>query len=105
MPKLPDTIVDTPDLGAPRPFSLLGSFARSASSPALLFVFTLLLADFFDTMGTMVAVGAEAGLLDEDGKLPIGARSCSSTRVAAVAGGAGSRSSNTSYIESAAGCR
>jgi len=32
---------------------------------AVLFVFTLLLADFFDTVGTMTATAAEAGLLDE----------------------------------------
>ena len=32
-----------------------------------LFVFTLLLSDFFDTLGTMTAIGAEAGLLDEEG--------------------------------------
>ena len=37
---------------------------------ALLLVFTLMLADFFDTMGTMSAIGAEAGLLDEDGNPP-----------------------------------
>ena len=35
---------------------------------ALLFIFTLLLADFFDTMGTMTAISAEAGLLDEEGR-------------------------------------
>ena len=71
---------------------------------AVLFVFTLMLADFFDTMGTMTAIGAEAGLLDENG-MPAERRSgsWSSTRVAAAAGGAASVSSNTSYIESAAG--
>ena len=36
----------------------------------MLLVFTLLLADFFDTMGTMTAIGAEAGLLDEEGTPP-----------------------------------
>ena len=36
----------------------------------LLLIFTLLLADFFDTMGTMTAIGAEADLLDEEGTPP-----------------------------------
>ena len=36
----------------------------------MLLVFTLMLADFFDTMGTVVGVGQEAGLLDEEGRLP-----------------------------------
>ena len=42
----------------------------TASSWPLLLVFTLMLADFFDTMGTMTAIGAEADLLDEEGMPP-----------------------------------
>ena len=42
-------------------FSLLGSFEQVGVVAAVLLVFTLLLADFFDTMGTMTAIGAEAG--------------------------------------------
>ena len=62
-----------------------------------------MLADFFDTMGTMVAIGAEAGLLDEDGNPPNAQRILIVDSVAAAAGGAASVSSNTSYIESASG--
>ena len=63
-----------------------------------------MLADFFDTMGTVVGVGAEAGLLDEEGRpARRRPRCCSSTRLAAMAGGAASASSATTYIESAAG--
>jgi AGZA family xanthine/uracil permease-like MFS transporter len=69
----------------------------------VLFVFTLMLADFFDTMGTVVGVGAEAGLLDEDGNLPNADQVLLVDSIAAVAGGAASSSSNTTYIESAAG--
>ena len=69
---------------------------------ALLFIFTLLLADFFDTMGTMTAIGAEAGLLDEEDAAEL-KRILVVDSVAAAAGGAASVSSNTSYIESASG--
>src|SRR5690606_3554172 len=69
----------------------------------LLLVFTLMLADFFDTMGTMVAVGAEGKLLDEDGNPPNTRRILVVDSLAAVAGGAGSVSSNTAYIESTSG--
>ena len=62
-----------------------------------------MLADFFDTMGTMVAIGAEAGLLDEEGNPPNAQRILIVDSVAAAAGGAASVSSNTSYIESASG--
>jgi AGZA family xanthine/uracil permease-like MFS transporter len=54
-------------------------------------------------MGTMTAIGAEAGLLDEDGAPPHTERILVVDSLAAVAGGAGGVSSNTSYIESAAG--
>ncbi len=81
--------------------ALLGE--ASASSAALLLVFTLLLADFFDTMGTMTAIGAEAGLLDEEGTPPNTQRILVVDSIAAAAGGAAGVSSNTSYIESASG--
>ena len=69
----------------------------------MLFVFTLMLADFFDTMGTMTAIGAEAGLLDEEGVPPNSQRILVVDSLAAAAGGAAGVSSNTSYIESASG--
>jgi AGZA family xanthine/uracil permease-like MFS transporter len=68
-----------------------------------MFAFTLLLTDFFDTMGTMVAVGQEGDLLDANGQPPRTREILLVDSVAAAAGGAASVSSNTSYIESAAG--
>jgi len=68
-----------------------------------LWVFTLMLADFFDTMGTMTAIGAEAGLLDEQGTPPNSQQILVVDSIAAAAGGAAGVSSNTSYIESASG--
>ena len=69
----------------------------------LLLIFALLLADFFDTMGTIVAVGAEGGLLEADGNPPHTQEILMVDSVGAMVGGLGSVSSNTSYIESAAG--
>ena len=70
---------------------------------AILLVFTLMLADFFDTMGTMTAIGAEADLLDEEGIPPNTQQILIVDSIAAAAGGAAGVSSNTSYIESASG--
>jgi adenine/guanine/hypoxanthine permease len=103
VPGLPDTLVDVPDFATLGEFSLLGSFQSVGVVSALLLVFTLLLADFFDTMGTMTAIGAEAGLLDEEGTPPNTERILIVDSVAAAAGGAAGVSSNTSYIESASG--
>jgi AGZA family xanthine/uracil permease-like MFS transporter len=102
-PQLPDQIADLPDFSLIGDFSLLGSWESVGVVSVLLFVFTLMLADFFDTMGTMVAVGAEGELLDEDGNPPSTTQILLVDSVAAAAGGAASVSSNTSYIESASG--
>ncbi|MCW2608227.1 MAG: Xanthine/uracil/vitamin permease [Frankiales bacterium] len=102
-PTLPDEVAALPDLSLLGDFSLFGGFARVGVVAAVLFVFTLMLADFFDTMGTVVGVGKEAGLLDEDGTLPGADRVLLVDSLAAVAGGAASTSSATTYIESAAG--
>ena len=62
-----------------------------------------MLSDFFDTMGTVIGIAGEAKLLDDQGKLPGIYRVLLVDSLAAVAGGAASASSNTTYIESAAG--
>ena len=103
VPTLPESVVDLPDLQLLGQFSLFGGIERVGLVAALLLVFTLMLADFFDTMGTVIGVGAEAGLLDEQGQLPGSEAVLLVDGLAAVAGGAASASSATTYIESAAG--
>jgi len=103
VPAIPTDVVAWPDLQLIGDFSLLGSWENAGVVTVFLFIFTLLLADFFDTLGTMTAIGAEAGLLDEDGNPPHTRRILVVDSLAAVAGGAASVSSNTSYIESASG--
>ncbi len=103
VPQLPDSVVDWPDFSLLGQFSLFGSFEKIGAVAVILLVFSLLLADFFDTMGTMVAVGSEAGLVDKDGNIPKTRQILVVDSVAAIAGGAGGVSSNTGYVESAAG--
>ncbi|HSX99786.1 MAG TPA: NCS2 family permease [Streptomyces sp.] len=102
-PKVPDDLVAAPEFGLIGDFSLFGSFGETTVITVVLLIFTLLLSDFFDTMGTVVGITAEAGLLDEEGKVPNLGRVLLIDGAAAVAGGAASSSSATSYIESAAG--
>ena len=103
VPTWPKDVIAKPDFGTLGHFSLLGSFESVGIVAAVLLVFTLMLADFFDTMGTMTAIGAEAGLLDADGVPPNTQRILVVDSLAAAAGGAAGVSSNTSYIESASG--
>ena len=103
VPAVPDAVVATPKFDLLGEFNLLGGFDRISLVAAALLVFTLLLADFFDTMGTMTAIGAQAGLVDRDGNVEGAQKILLIDSIAAAAGGAGSASSNTSYIESASG--
>ncbi|MEU8815580.1 NCS2 family permease [Actinoplanes sp. NPDC048796] len=103
VPKLPEKIVSSPDFSLIGHFNVLDSWSRAGWLVVIMFIFSLLITDFFDTMGTMVAVGQEGDLLDEDGNPPRTREILLVDSVAAAAGGAASVSSNTSYIESAAG--
>lgn len=77
---------------------------RSSLSPALLpVIFACLMTDFFDTMGTAIAVGARAGYLDANGRIPRIRRLLIVDSFGAIAGGVFGCSSNTCYIESTAG--
>jgi adenine/guanine/hypoxanthine permease len=77
---------------------------RDALAVALIpTIFALFMSDFFDTLGTVVAVGGSGGLLDEEGELP-GIRNVLLVDSAAAAvGGVGGVSSVTTYVESGAG--
>ena len=103
VPALPSSIIATPDFGLLGRFDLFGGFVTAGFLTAALLVFTLLITDFFDTMGTMTAIGAEAGLTDRNGNVENADRILLVDSIAAMAGGAGGVSSNTSYIESASG--
>jgi len=103
VPKLPEKVVSKPDLSLIGHFNVLDSWSKAGWLVCVMFVFTLLITDFFDTMGTMVAIGQEGDLLDENGMPPRTREILLVDSLAAAAGGAASVSSNTSYIESAAG--
>jgi AGZA family xanthine/uracil permease-like MFS transporter len=100
---VPRSFVAWPD------FSTLGAgvnvevFMRLGVLGASLAIFSIMLSDFFDTMGTVIGIGAEARWLDRDGRLPRMNRVLLVDSLAAALGGAASASSATTYIESAAG--
>ena len=102
-PDVPSKIVGKPDFGLLGHFSIVGGFASAGILTTIIFIFTLILSDFFDAMGTIIGIGNEAGLLDEQGRMPGIGRMLLVDGAAAVAGGVASASSNTCFIESAAG--
>jgi AGZA family xanthine/uracil permease-like MFS transporter len=89
-------------------FSTLGKFdvGNVFTLPlvaAVLTIFAIMLTDFFDTMGTVTGVADEAGLANPDGSVPGVGRVLLVDSIAAMVGGLAGTSSNTTYIESAAG--
>jgi AGZA family xanthine/uracil permease-like MFS transporter len=65
--------------------------------------FTFLFVDIFDTIGTLVGVTTQAGLLDKNGQIPRVKQALLADAVGTVAGAALGTSTVTSYIESASG--
>jgi adenine/guanine/hypoxanthine permease len=100
--QLPSALVQAPD------FSTFGRLdlavvARLGVVGTILVTFSIMLSDFFDTMGTIIGVGGKGGFLDGAGRLPGANRVLLVDSLGAVAGGLANSSSNTTYIESAAG--
>jgi AGZA family xanthine/uracil permease-like MFS transporter len=103
VPAVPESVISSPDLGLLGQFNLLGSFEAIGVIAAILAIFSLMLSDFFDTMGTAFGLATEAELLEEDGTIPHFESILVVDSLSAIAGGVSSTSSNTSYIESASG--
>jgi AGZA family xanthine/uracil permease-like MFS transporter len=98
-----DGITVTPSFSTLGNFDLVNSFDKLGLIAAALTIFAIMLSDFFDTMGTVTGIAEEAKLTDDKGNVPGVGRVLFVDSLAAVAGGAAGVSSNTTYIESAAG--
>lgn len=92
-----------PDLSLLGHFSLGGGFSAVGIVSGIVIVFSLVLSDFFDVMGTTIGLAQEADLLDAEGQLPSIQNVLLIDGLAAVAGGAAGASSATTYVESASG--
>jgi AGZA family xanthine/uracil permease-like MFS transporter len=99
---VPTALVQWPDFST---FGRLdfGVLARLGVLTAVLVTFSIMLSDFFDTIGTIIGVGGKGGFLDAHGRLPRADHVLLVDSLGAVAGGVANSSSNTTYIESAAG--
>jgi AGZA family xanthine/uracil permease-like MFS transporter len=100
--KLPGSPAAAPDFGLVGDISF-NVFEVVGFGAALALIVTVLMANFFDAMGTALAIGREANLTDKDGQLPQMRQVLMVESVGAIAGGAASASSNTIFVESTAG--
>ena len=107
--QLPSGIVsglDFSSFGAP--FQTDGSgvmgIAKVVTNPTLLvFAFSLMMSDFFDTMGTAMAVAKQGEFLEEDGRVKDIKQILVVDSAAAAVGGLVGASSITTFVESASG--
>lgn len=97
------TTVTWPDFSSIGQGINIGVFLKLGFVAGLLTIFSLMLSDFFDTMGTVVGLGEQAGLVDEQGRLPGIDKVLKVDSWGALLGGFAGSSSNTTYIESSAG--
>lgn len=103
VPALEGSPLQLPDFATLFRVDPLGGFTVIGFLAASLLIFSLLLTDFFDTMGTMVGVATAGEIIDEKGEIPHTNRIMLVDSAAAIAGGLGGVSSNTSFVESTAG--
>jgi adenine/guanine/hypoxanthine permease len=99
----PESLQIAPDFSTLGQFDLTEVFTALGFTAAVLTIFAFMLTDFFDTMGTATGIAEQAGLAEEDGRINGIGRLLFVDSLGAAAGGAAGVSSNTSYIESAAG--
>jgi adenine/guanine/hypoxanthine permease len=102
----PDKLAEIPKSGS---FSTIGDALDPANlGDAITWalvpvIFVLFMSDFFDTVGTVVAVSSQGGLLQPDGQVPRLKRVLLVDSGSAAFGGAMGVSSVTTYVESGAG--
>jgi AGZA family xanthine/uracil permease-like MFS transporter len=101
-PGLPSALFALPDLSLVGHFDF-GAFARIGPLAASMLVFTLVFTNFFDAMGTMTGLAKAAGVAEKDGTFPRLRAALVVEGAGAIAGGGASVSSNTVFIDSAAG--
>jgi AGZA family xanthine/uracil permease-like MFS transporter len=102
VPELSGSPFAIPDLTLLGAFNFQ-SFSRIGALAAMVLVFTLVFANFFDALGTLTGLSREAGLSDSQGNFPRVRAALIVEGAGAVVGGATSSSSNTVFIESGAG--
>ena len=104
MPTLPETIITT-DFS----MSTLGAFADGFADlfkdpfNCFIIIFSFLFVDFFDTAGTLVAVGNRCGLVNDEGELVDAEKALLADAIGTVAGAALGTSTVTSFVESTSG--
>ncbi|MFE9246060.1 NCS2 family permease [Nocardiopsis sp. NPDC006938] len=103
VPALPSSPVSTPDFGLLFQVDLFGAWTTAGPTTAGIILFTLVLAGFFDALGTILAIGTKANIADRDGQMPRVNQILVTDGAGAMTGGLTSSSATLVFVESTAG--
>lgn len=78
-------------------------FSEILTMDMAVILFTFLFVDMFDTVGTLIGVSANAGMLDSEGRVPRARQALFADAVGTTAGALLGTSTVTTYVESASG--
>jgi adenine/guanine/hypoxanthine permease len=101
-PEVTGSLVSVPDFGLFGRISFSGLADVGVVTVGVI-VFTLVLAGFFDAMGTIIGIGQQADLADRDGKMPGLSKALAIDGIGGMAGGVTGASGQTVFVESTAG--
>ena len=104
MPTLPETLFTT-NFEMQAAGAFMNGFQELFAHPFTAFVaiFSFLFVDFFDTAGTLVAIGNRIGLVNENGELENAEKALLADAIGTVFGAAVGTSTVTSFVESSSG--
>ncbi|SEW31128.1 NCS2 family permease [Chitinophaga arvensicola] len=94
-------LVSLPPSLAPIAFKL--EFNKIFTMDMVMILFTLLMVNLFDTVGTLIGLCNKAGLLDENGRIPRAKQALMADAIGTTAAGLLGTSVVTAYVESASG--
>lgn len=97
--KIPDSLISMPDFSTIGALDITGAFKLSLVPVLISFI----IVDFFDTFGTVTALGYQSRLTSDGGKIKSLNKILGIDAIAAMLGGICGASSATAYVESAAG--
>ena len=100
---MPTSVVSMPPSMAPTFGAAIKNIGIIFNPEMILVIFTFLFMDFFDTAGTLVAVGSKVGLLKKDGSIENGSKALLADSVATCIGSIFGTTNTTSYVESLSG--
>ena len=99
----PSAIVSMPPSMSPTFGVAISNIPNVFNSQMYMVIFTFLFMDFFDTAGTLLAVGSKVGLVKEDGSIKNGSKALLADSVATCLGAVFGTTNTTSCMESLSG--